>query len=154
MPGYRIAGVPDAFAEETRATRRAPHFGHPVHAEVAGGNGPCRSCLGLFEVGEEERLLVTYRPDFGSRTLGVPGPIFIHRRTCERYDGGEVPAGLLEMTLLIEARTEDGRTLRSERTPGADADTLIREYLGDDDIDFVALRHGEAGCFIARADRA
>lgn len=154
MTEYRIAGVPDDFAHEVRATRRAPRFGHPVHAEVARGTGPCRSCLGLFEVGEEERLLVTYQPDFGDRTLGVPGPIFIHSRTCERYDGGRLSAGLLELPLLVEGRTDDGRTLRSERTPGEGADALIREYLGDDDIDFVALRHGQAGCFIARADRA
>jgi len=153
MPEYRIAGVPEAFAEEVRAKRRAPLFGHPVHEEVAGGTGPCRSCLGPFDVGEEERLLVTYRPDLGRHTLGMPGPIFIHSRTCRRYEGGTFPSGLLGMKLLVEGRTDDGRILRSERAPGGQADALIREYLTDRDIDFVALRHGEAGCFIARADR-
>jgi len=154
MSDYRITGIPGALADEARTTRRSPGFGHPIHEEVATGTGPCRSCLGSFKVGEEQRLLMTYRPDFGRRTLGVPGPVFIHSRTCPRYDGSTLPPELLELPLLVEGRTEDGRTLRSERAPGERADDLIRDYLGVGDIDFVALRHGEAGCFIARVDRA
>ena len=154
MADYRIVGIPIEIADEARSTRRSPRFGHPVHEEVAGGVGPCRSCLGLFEVGEEQRLLMTYQPDFGQATLGVPGPIFIHRDRCEPYEGSALPRGLQQLPLLIEGRTEDGRTVRSQRAPGQEADDLIRAYLAEGDIDFVALRHGEAGCFIARADRA
>lgn len=153
MRDYRIAGLPSAIAEEARSTRRSPGYGHPVHEELATGTGPCRSCLGLFEVGVEDRLLLTYRPDFGEDAIGAPGPIFIHADECERFEGGTLPAGLKRLPLLVEGRTRDGRTVLSRRTAGEHADPLIREYLDEVAVDFVTLRHGQAGCFIATIDR-
>jgi hypothetical protein len=47
----------------------------------------------------------------------------------------------------------EGRTLTSCLIPGIDADRVIQELLDNSAIDFVALRHGEAGCFIGRVDR-
>ena len=153
MGRYQIAGLPNHVSEEARQTRKSPVYGHPVHQELATGSGPCRSCLGLFEVGAEDRLLLTYQPDSGEHTLGAPGPIVIHVEECERYKGSSVPAGLLRLPLLVEGRTRDGRTLRSKAAPGEDLDPVILEYLSDAEIDFVAIRHGEAGCFITRIDR-
>ena len=109
--------------------------------------------LGLFDVGAEERLLLTYRPDSGDRTPGAPGPVFIHAERCRRYDGNTLPFGLTRLPLLLEARTRDGRTLQSVAAPGENADQVMRTCLQDTTVDFVALRHGEAGGFIARADR-
>jgi len=154
MGDYRIAGMPSAVAEEARRTRKSPGYGHPVHQELATGTGPCRSCLALFEVGVEDRLLMTYQPDGGDHTLGAPGPIFIHAEKCERYEGSTLPSGLRQLPLLVEGRTHDGRILRSELIDGGQADALILEYLGDAAVDLVTLRHGEAGCFISRIDRA
>jgi len=153
MGAYKIAGLPSHIAHEARTTGRSPGYGHPVHREVATGTGPCRSCLGLFDIGAEERLLLTYQPDSGDQTLGAPGPVFIHADVCPRYDGNTVPFGLKKLPLLLEARTRDGRTLQSVTAPGENADQVIRTCLHDANVDFVALRHGEAGCFIARADR-
>lgn len=153
MGAYRIAGLPDHIANEARTTGKSPGYGHPVHREVATGTGPCRSCLDLFDIGADERLLLTYQPDSGDRTLGAPGPIFIHAEGCSRYEGDTVPLGLTRLPLLFEARTRDGRTLKSLAARGEEADEVIRTCLQDTNVDFVALRHGEAGCFIARADR-
>lgn len=153
MGDYRIAGLPSAVADEARTTRRSPGYGHPVHQELATGTGPCRSCLGLFDVGVEDRLLMTYRPDCGDRTRGAPGPIFIHAEECERYEGSTLPAGLRQLPLIVEGRTHDGRILRSERVGGEQADALIRECLGDAAVDLVTLRNADAGCFISRVDR-
>jgi hypothetical protein len=153
MATYQLTGLPDTVADEARLTGRSPGYGHPVHREVAGGTGPCRSCLGLFQVGEEERLLFTYRPDLGPSALGAPGPIFIHARECTRYEGTTLPEGLLRLPLLIEGRTHDGRTSKAEIVPGGRADQVIRAQLDDERVDFVTLRHGEAGCFIATVDR-
>lgn len=91
MARYRITGLPNEIADEARSTGRSPEYGHPVHREVAAGTGPCRSCLGFFDVGVDERLLLTYRPDFGPSALGAPGPIFIHAETCARYEGDSIP---------------------------------------------------------------
>jgi len=153
MGAYRIAGLPSAVAEEARTTRKSPGYGHAVHQELATGTGPCRSCLGLFEVGLEDRLLMTYQPDCGDHTIGAPGPIFIHVEECDRYEGGTLSGGLRQLPLLVEGRAHDGRILRSALTHGEQADALIREYLGDAEVDLVTLRHGVAGCFITRVDR-
>lgn len=154
MATYRIAGLPRDVADEARATGRSPGYGHPAHREIATGTGPCRSCLGLFDVGGEERLLFTYRPDLGPSALGAPGPVFIHAHECTRYEGTSLPTGLTRLPLLVEGRTRDGRTSRAEIVPGAQADAVIRERLDDAQVDFVTLRHGQAGCFIARVDRS
>lgn len=154
MGVYRVAGLPSHVAREARATGRSPGYGHPVHRETATGTGPCRSCLGLFDIGAEERLLLTYRPDSGDQTVGAPGPVFIHARECSRYEGSTVPSGLTKLPLLFEARTQDGRILHSVAASGTTADQVIRTFLQDASVDFVALRHGEAGCFVARVERA
>ena len=153
MADYRLAGIATEIASEVRASRTSPGYGHPVHRELATGTGPCRSCLGLFRVGREDRLLFTYQPDSGDHTLGAPGPVFIHATECARYEGSTLPTDLTELSLLVEGRTRDGRTLVSDQKPGKEADDFIRRCLDDPEVDFVALRHGEAGCFITRIDR-
>ncbi len=75
MESYQLAGLPNRVATEARSTGKSPGYGHLVHKELATGTGPCRSCLRLFQVGAEDRLLLTYQPDSGDRTLGAPGPI-------------------------------------------------------------------------------
>jgi hypothetical protein len=153
MSKYRITGLPTTLTDEVRRTRKSPGYGHPVVAEVATGEGPCRSCLGLFHIGMDERLLFTYRPDSGGKTVGAPGPVFIHRQECARYDGSSMPADLLTLPLLIEGRRENGTVVLSQTAMGPTASELVTRVLADERIDFVFLRHGEAGCHIARVDR-
>ena len=45
MNGFRVIAMSDALADEVRATRKAPDYGHPAHAEDANGPWPCRVCL-------------------------------------------------------------------------------------------------------------
>ena len=153
MNQFRITGLSAALVDEVRRTRRSPGYGHPVVAEVASGEGPCRSCLGLFRIGMDERLLFTYRPDSGRQALGAPGPVFVHRAECARYDGTSLPDDLLALPLFVEGRREDGTIPRSQLAVGAAASELVTDFLADPRIDFVFLRHGEAGCHIARVDR-
>ena len=153
MTRYKIVGLPNRIAYEVRSTGRSPGYGHPIYAEVAAGTGPCRSCLTLFDVGQEERLLFTYQPASGDCAVGAPGPVFIHREECGRYEGTSIPDDLRDLPLLVEGRTNDGTVLRSESTPGDAADEVIESCLAEEQIDFVFLRHGEAGCHIARIDR-
>jgi hypothetical protein len=154
MPDFRIVALDPSLSEEVRRTRLAPGYGHPVHGELATGTGPCRSCLRLFDVGRDERLLFTYRPWSGEGAVGAPGPVFIHARECHRFDGAGVPEDLLGLDLLLEARTHDGRTIGSERAAGGSVERRLGELLGGTEVDFVFIRHGEAGCHIARVERA
>lgn len=151
---YHIGGLPQLLVEEVRGTRLSPGYGHPVVSETAQGTGPCRSCLDLFEVGREERLLFTYGPPSGSDTLAAPGPVYIHAGDCTRYDAAQFPDTLRELPLIIEGRTGNGRILRSVPITGNQIDKVLDDLLADLEVDFLFLRHGEAGCHIARIDRA
>jgi hypothetical protein len=150
---FRVISLAPELVASVRRERRSPQFGHPAIAEVATGTGPCRSCLRLFEVGREERLLFTHRPTVGPGTPGAPGPVFVHAADCDRFEGDGFPDDLRRLPIIVEGRTGDGRVLRADLAPGAAATALIEATLADPEVEFLFLRHGEAGCHIARAER-
>lgn len=153
MP-YTIRGIPQEVADEVRRTRRAPGYGHPAHHEVARGTGPCRCCLRPFDVDVDERLLFTYRPRGDESGLMAPGPIFIHAAHCDAYADDGFPPGLCALPLAVEARASGSCVVELARAPGARAEPEIVRLLERADTGWLHLRHAEAGCYIARVDRA
>jgi uncharacterized protein DUF1203 len=154
MPLYRVHGIPLTVATTVRDTLRAPQYGHPAHVEVATGYGPCRLCLQTFSVGHEERLLFTYQPFADEAALPAPGPVFIHHQPCERYDAPEVPEALRPLPLVVEAYGDAGALLLQRRVGEDSVDGILAHAFGSADTRYAHLRNGEAGCFIARVDRA
>jgi hypothetical protein len=150
---FIVRGVPQQVADEVRRTRRAPDYGHPAHAEIATGTGPCRCCLRPFVPGKGERLLFTYRPR-GAHSLMAPGPVFIHAEHCEAYTGDGFPDALRALPLAFEARASGSRvselSVRADVPAEAQISVLFSEYAAA----WLHVRHAEAGCFIARVDRA
>ncbi|MBK8006081.1 MAG: DUF1203 domain-containing protein [Gemmatimonadetes bacterium] len=114
-----ITGIDPATADEVRRTLKAPGYGHPATVELARGTGPCRQCLGTFRVGQEERVLFTYRPREEGGTVTAPGPIFVHREPCQAPDPARVPEDLRTLPLLLEARGDGGVVLATAATGGA-----------------------------------
>ena len=153
MRSYRIHGIPDALASAARQTMRSPEYGHPAHAELATGYGPCRQCLQTFEVGTDERLLFTYQPFTDPAALPAPGPVFIHRAGCERYDGAELPDALRPLPLVVEGYGAGGTLLAQRRVGSALFEEVLESVLCEEDVAYAHLRNAEAGCFIARVDR-
>jgi hypothetical protein len=154
MRQYRVFGIPDEVAAAVRATLRSPQYGHPAHAEVATGYGPCRLCLQAFEVGADERLLFTYQPFSDEAALPAPGPVFIHRGPCTRYDGVGVPQALAPLPLVVEGYGEAGTLLLQRRVGEALVEEVLDEAFQHSGTRYAHLRNGEAGCFIARVERA
>lgn len=154
MHRFVVHAIDPSIAAQVRSTLLAPGYGHPVHREVARGTGPCRSCLQTFTVGSDERLLFTYDPFAGRANLAQPGPVFIHARECQRHEGAAYPAGLRELPVVVQSHYDDGATssLRT-LTPGQE-DEELGALLVPARVRFLHLRHGDAGCFIARVDRA
>jgi hypothetical protein len=132
---------------------KSPQYGHPAHAEVATGYGPCRLCLQTFHVGTEERLLFTYQPFTDSAALPAPGPVFIHRAPCRRYDGPELPASLRPLPLALEGYGAGGMLVVQRRVGGSPFEAVLESVLEAEDVQYAHLRNAEAGCFIARIDR-
>ena len=152
---FRVVAVSEGLAEKVRSSRRAPGYGHPVHAEVATGYGPCRLCLRDFAVGVDRRLLFTLDPFHGLEPYPLPGPVFIHERECDRHpELGGFPEDLRTHDLTFAAYGR-GRVLRSEeRVAGRDADSAIARLLGRPDVDYIHVRDTAAGCYDLRVERA
>jgi Protein of unknown function (DUF1203) len=155
MTAYRIIAVSERLAERVRVSRKSPGYGHPVHAEVATGYGPCRLCLRDFEVGKERRLLFTLDPFHGLEELPLPGPVFIHEDECDRHpENGGFPRDLLghDLTLVAYGR---GRQLRAEeRATGDSIEPAIGRLLARPDVDYLHIRDTAAGCYDLRIERA
>ena len=152
MSVLRFTGIDDAVANEVRQTLRAPHYGHPAHREIARGYGPCRSCLRTFAIAEDERILFTYQPFHDPGSLPAPGPVFIHVEECRRYDDTSFPPDLRSLPLVFEAYQNGGRLVAQERIGARDPDDVLHR-LFDQNVDYVHIRNGEAGCFMARVQR-
>lgn len=132
---------------------RSPQYGHPAHAEVAAGYGPCRLCLQTFQTGTDERLLFTYQPFIDPAALPAPGPVFIHRSPCERYDGSALPEALRPLPLALEGYGANGAPLMQQRVGMASFEAVLEDVFARADVQYAHLRNAEAGCFIARVDR-
>jgi hypothetical protein len=136
-----------------RRTRLSPDYGHPVHQEVAGGEGPCRCCLKPFTPGRDQRLLFTYRPAGDGKSLMAPGPVFIHAEHCTAYDGDRFPDALRSIPLAFEARTSGSRVTELSRRADVSAEVQIEVLFKEHGAQWLQLRHAEAGCYIAHIDR-
>jgi hypothetical protein len=150
---FIVRGVPQEIADEVRRTRRAPEYGHPAHLEVARGTGPCRCCLRPFVPGRDQRLLFTYRPS-AQGALMAPGPVFIHADHCEAYAGEGFPEALREVPLAFEARASGSRVSELSARAEVPAEAQMAVLFEDFGAHWLHVRHAEAGCFIARVDRA
>lgn len=151
---FTVRGVPQEIADEVRRTRRAPGYGHPAHLELAQGTGPCRCCLRTFVPGQDQRLLFTYRPRSEDGSLMAPGPVFIHADHCDAFTGSGFPDGLRSLPLAFEARATGSRVVALSARPDSTPERQIGELFESQQADWLHLRHAEAGCFIARVDRA
>lgn len=154
MP-FRTIAIPTALADRVRSTLRSPGYGHPAHAEVATGYGPCRHCLRTFRVGDERRILFTLDPFHGVEELPLPGPAFIHEEACERHpeDGG-FPADLRAHALTLNGYARGRKLLAVEYVTDGEVETAIERLFSRPEIDYLHVRDTEAGCYDLRLERA
>lgn len=148
MDPFRVIAIPNEIADTARETRRSPVYGHPVHAEVATGYGPCRLCLREFVIGAERRLLLTYDCFSGKEDLPLPGPIFIHESSCKRYaeDGG-LPAGARRHPVTLNAYARGRRLLAQEYVRDGVVEPVVARLLARPEVDYIHVRDTDAGCF-------
>jgi len=154
VPEFIVRPIGRDITDAVRTTLRAPRYGHPVHRELAKGTGPCRECLSAFNVEREDRMLFTYNSFDGLDVTPQPGPVFIHAESCEPFSGDAYPDGLRTIPMLAEAHYHDATcSAPNGLKPGGES-AILEAMLGDDRVRFIHLRHAEAGCFIARVERA
>ena len=156
MPhSFRVAAIPTKVAELVRTTRSSPGYGHPAHEEVATGYGPCRHCLRDFQVGKDRRILFTYDPFHGIEPLPLPGPIFIHAESCERFsDAAGFPQDLRSHRLTFAAYGDSRRLVSEEYVANGEVEPAITRLLERNEVNYVHVRDTEAGCYDFRIERA
>ena len=152
---FSIRAIPDEISTAARNTRKSPQYGHPAHVEVAGGTGPCRQCLRTFDVGKENRILFTYNPFDGLDPYPSPGPIFVHETPCATYSPqNEFPESLRSLPLVFEGYAKDRWLTSREKANDGGAEAAIARIFEQSEVEYIHVRHGEAGCFIAHINRA
>lgn len=152
VSSVRYLGIPTNLADTVRTTMRAVQYPHPAHAEVARGYGPCRECLGTFRAGEEERILFTYQP-FPEGQLPAPGPVFIHRESCVRYQASRFPEPLRAVPLVVEGFDASGAPVGRLPVGTARPEDVVAAVMELPGVAFGHLRNADAGCFVARIER-
>jgi hypothetical protein len=153
MNVFRFTGIADDVANEVRQTMRAPHYGHPAHREIATGYGPCRLCLRTFTIAHDERILFTYQPFREPGSLPAPGPVFIHAERCQRYDDTSFPPDFRSLPIVFAAYQNGGRLVAQERIDDRSPEDVLQRLFDQSRADYVHVRNGEAGCFMARVER-
>ena len=149
---YKVVPISKNVADQIRETMVSPHGDLPAFSSVADGYGPCRSCLNTFRQGEEERIYISYDPFSGISDLPLPGPVFIHSEQCHEYAGDAFPTHLLNIPMIFEGFGKNSLLLASEKVNAVKVDEQIENILNTEGVNFIHLRNGEAGCFIARIE--
>jgi Protein of unknown function (DUF1203) len=151
---FTVEALPRTVAAYVREHGRDPVWGHAVQTQLATGFGPCRLCLRTFREGEEMRILFTHDTYTGVAEFPQPGPVYIHADDCDRYEGDGFPPDLRPLALTFEAVAAGPRVMALERTRGGGVDAAIARLLELPGVEYVNVRNTEAGCFVARVDRA
>jgi hypothetical protein len=155
MIPIRVIAIPTEIADAVRRTHKDPHYGHPAHTEIAGDGAPCRHCLQIIAAGSENATLFTYDAFEGIESLPLPGPVYIHAQTCERYpeDGG-FPAALRNSPRTLHAYARGRRLVAAEYVEDGDVDAGMEKLFTRKDVDYIHVRSTTAGCYTFRIERA
>jgi Protein of unknown function (DUF1203) len=125
-----------------------------VARTAEGMANPCRHCLELIAAGDE-KLVLAYRPFDEVQPYAEVGPVFLHRRTCARYIGDNLPAWFRYLQpAIIRGYGEDNwiRYDTGEVMPGDQLSNACQEILSDSEIAYVHIR-SKFNCFQCRVDR-
>jgi len=154
MNSFQIVAIPSDVAEAVRTTQKAPGYGFPAHKEIATGRAPCRHCLQLIRVQEEELLLFTYDPFREVGEPPLPGPVYIHADKCERNTGQHTfPEEYRGRLLTLAAYGDDRTLLKERRLTGGGEDEEAEKLFADPAVRYIHVRSTEAGCYLFRLER-
>ncbi|KAJ5812302.1 hypothetical protein N7474_008603 [Penicillium riverlandense] len=115
---------------------------------------PCRRCLKDGLPGEE-MLLVPYDPFPAASPYTGPGPIFVHRKDCVRYQcDGSVPDQQRRRLLSVRAYDANQMMTGCAVVEGKDLAEKAKSFFADAKVDYIHVHNASPGCFAVRVDRA
>lgn len=154
MNSFKAVAIPTEMADAVRTTMKSLKYGFPAHREVAAGRAPCRHCLELVKLNQEELILFTMDAFHGLDVPPSPGPVYIHAEACSRYSGvGTIPETYRGRLLTLEAFGADRKLLAEIRATDSREETIASELLENPEVQYINVRSTEAGCFLFRLER-
>ena len=154
MSSFHAVAIPTEMADAVRATMKSPKYGFPAHREVAAGRAPCRHCLEVIKLHEEELLLFTMDAFHGLAVPPSPGPVYIHAQACARFSGnGGIPEPFRGRLLTLEAFGADRKLIAEIRATDSQEGTIAEELFANLNVKYIQVRSTEAGCFLFRLKR-
>lgn len=158
MSSFHAVAIPTEVAETVRSTMKSPKYEFPAYREVAAGRAPCRHCLELVKLNEEELILFTMDAFLGlpnSETVPPsPGPVYIHAEECSRYAGEDtIPETYRGRLLTLEAFGADRKLVEEVRATDSREEVLAAELFRNPEVRYINVRSTEAGCFLFRLER-
>ena len=147
----RFTGLPTATVRAL--PRGGPDSnGQPPERATSDGDGnPCRHCLAMIEKGAP-MLILGHRPFETVHPYAEVGPIFLHARECEAYDGEATPEIVVSPTYILRGYGPDERIVYGTGGVVAKADLPARAktLLADKRVKFVDMRSARNNCWQAR----
>jgi uncharacterized protein DUF1203 len=151
---FRTVAIPTEMATAVRTSMKSPKYGFPAHREVAAGRAPCRHCLELVKLGQEELILFTVDAFHGLDVPPAPGPVYIHAENCERYEeSAAIPGTYRGRLLTLEAYGADRKLLAEVRATDSREEVIANEMMQNPAVQYINVRSTEAGCFLFRLER-
>jgi hypothetical protein len=154
MSSFHAVAIPTEIADLVRSTMKSPKYGFPAHREVAAGRAPCRHCLEIIRLHEEELLLFTMDAFYGLNVPPSPGPVYVHVERCARFEGnGGIPAPYRGRLLTLEAFGSDRKLIAEVRATDSEEENIAEELFRNAAVKYVQVRSTEAGCYLFRLER-
>lgn len=149
-----VRGIDSDFVRSMRNGGEDANGQRAVSMKAVGSANPCRHCLQLIAEGDD-MLVLAYRPFSRLQPYAEVGPIFLHRKDCQRYDGEGLPAWFAHLNpALIRGYGHDD-WIRYETgivVAGGELGAEAGRILGDPDVAYVHVR-SKYNCFQCRVDR-
>ena len=99
-------------------------------------------------------LVILEVPFEGVAQIPLPGPVFIHEETCERYvEEKGYPSELLRFGAVLDGYDRDQLVRRRVTVTDGSQETTIEKMMQDPLVRYVMVRDGSAGCYGFRVER-
>ncbi len=153
MVPIRVIPISTDIADAVRKTAKDPRYGFPAFTEIATGDAPCRHCLRMISAGERWTLF-TYDAFGDIEKLPLPGPVYVHAETCERYNEyAGFPEELCNSPRTLNAYARGRRLLAQEYVENGNMVAAIEKLFANSEVDYIHVRSTIAGCYTFRIER-
>jgi len=150
-----VRGIDSEFVNLVRSGGNDANGQRALSTKAVGLANPCRHCLQLIAEGDD-KLVLAYRPFSGLQPYAEVGPIFLHQRECQRYEGERLPDwfAYLQPALIRGYGRDDWiRYETGDVVAGGELSAECERIMSSPEVAYVHIR-SKFNCFQCRVDRA